>query len=35
MFPTLQVVARGLDPNASYSFLVDFAPVDEKREQII
>uniref|UniRef100_A0A914W6Y2 T-box domain-containing protein n=1 Tax=Plectus sambesii TaxID=2011161 RepID=A0A914W6Y2_9BILA len=31
MFPTLQVVARGLDPHANYSFLVDFSPVDEKR----
>uniref|UniRef100_A0A7E5A1E6 T-box domain-containing protein n=1 Tax=Panagrellus redivivus TaxID=6233 RepID=A0A7E5A1E6_PANRE len=31
MFPTLQVSASGLNPGASYSFMVDFSCVDNKR----
>lgn len=31
MFPTLQVTATGLDPSATYSFMVDFSCLDKKR----
>jgi brachyury protein len=31
MFPVLRVSVSGLDPNAMYSFLLDFVPVDAHR----
>lgn len=31
MFPTLQITVKGLLPTASYSFMVDFACIDNKR----
>ncbi|KAK6485425.1 T-box mRNAion factor TBX19-like [Huso huso] len=31
MFPVLRVSVSGLDPNAMYSFLLDFAPADSHR----
>ena len=31
MFPVIRVSASGLDPNAMYSFLLDFVPVDSNR----
>ncbi|XP_036401417.1 T-box transcription factor TBX19 [Megalops cyprinoides] len=31
MFPVLKVSVSGLDPNAMYSFLLDFAPADSHR----
>ncbi|XP_043928022.1 T-box transcription factor TBX19 [Protopterus annectens] len=31
MFPVLKINVSGLDPNAMYSFLLDFAPVDSHR----
>uniref|UniRef100_A0AC35GRQ3 T-box domain-containing protein n=1 Tax=Panagrolaimus sp. PS1159 TaxID=55785 RepID=A0AC35GRQ3_9BILA len=31
MFPTLQITVKGLLPTASYSFMVDFSCIDNKR----
>lgn len=31
MFPVLKVSVSGLDPNAMYSFLLDFSPADGHR----
>lgn len=31
MFPVLKISVSGLDPNAMYSFLLDFAPTDSHR----
>uniref|UniRef100_A0AC34FER1 T-box domain-containing protein n=1 Tax=Panagrolaimus sp. ES5 TaxID=591445 RepID=A0AC34FER1_9BILA len=31
MFPTLQITVKGLLPSASYSFMVDFTCIDNKR----
>jgi len=31
MFPILQVKISGMDPTATYLFMVDFIPLDDKR----
>ncbi|KAJ7396768.1 T-box-containing protein TBXT [Pitangus sulphuratus] len=35
MFPVLKISVSGLDPNAMYSFLLDFAPTDGHRWKYI
>lgn len=35
MFPVLKVSVQGLDPNAMYSIMLDFVPVDEHRWKFV